>query len=107
LADRSRSSRPARLLIGRLARELGVARPVAEQLDAIARERLGPRRHAARLAAFALATGPARRAIPERARARAVAAYLDQALRDPGEMLFALGMNDTPVTTACGGLLRP
>jgi hypothetical protein len=107
LAERSRSGGPGRLLTRRLARELGVERAVAEQLDALARDRLGPRRHAARLAAFALATGPARRAIPERARARAVAAYLDEALRDPQEMLFALGLSDTPVTTPCGGLLRP
>ena len=96
-----------RLFAGRVAHELGVDRRVARQLDAFARERLGPRKHATRAAAFAVATGPWRAAVPERLRARAVAAYLDQALRDPQELLLMLGLSDHSITTPCGGLRRP
>ena len=107
MADPAPGGLLLRFFAGRLAHVLGVDRGVARRLDAFARERLGPRKHATRAAAFAVTTGPWRAAIPERLRARAVAAYLDEALRDPQELLLLLGLSDDPITTPCGGLRRP
>jgi len=92
-------------LAARFAVVAGTDRGVAGRLVAGARDRAGPRAHAARAAAFLVATAPLGRRLPERVRVRAVGALLTAMFATPGDLLLYLGLSPTAETTACRGLL--
>jgi len=72
------------VLGGLCADRLGLERPVAERLLALAHGELGPRRYRLRALAFAIAVVPPLRwVVPARARRRAVLAFAGPLLDSP------------------------
>jgi hypothetical protein len=92
-------------LAARFAVVAGTDQGVARRLVAGARDRAGPRAHAARGVAFLVATAPLGRRLPARVRVRAVGALLTAMFAAPGDLLLYLGLAPTAETTACRGLL--
>jgi hypothetical protein len=91
----------------RLGRCLGVSPEVAGVLAGRVVRRLGARRHAVRVTAFLVATSPPGRYLPAGLRSLIGGPYLAEALRDLGDLLFLLGLAESPETTSCGGLVSP
>ena len=95
-----------RYLARRLATVMDMPTEMASEFAVVGRGRAERRAFIVEAASFAFATSRlGRRAVPERLRARAVGAFLDRLLREPGDVLMYLGVTATRETSPCAGLL--
>jgi hypothetical protein len=90
----------------RVGRVLGVDRPRARAMLAAARARLGAPDYLARAGSFLVATSPAGRFLPVRARQLAIRSLVGKLLERPGDILFYLGELPEPPAGSCRGLVE-